>query len=232
MPCALYGKLPAKRDFIALNTPREFLECWEPWMHGAITASRLSLGEAWLPAYLGAPLWRFSLGADICGVPVTGVFMASVDGVGRHFPMTIAYCAEKADRFGSLYTDQASQWYDVLEDFLLSALEPGLVYDEFLEALELLPAPEREPAGESDPHITTAWKSRIRRLAPEDRFEAAFDEIDDERRRLTVLGRSSWWTIGGESHEAFAISADGLPDPDLMSLMLTGHLPPDKETLR
>jgi len=30
MPCGLYGKLPAKRDFIALSVPGAFLRVFEP----------------------------------------------------------------------------------------------------------------------------------------------------------------------------------------------------------
>lgn len=32
MSAGLFGKLPAKRDFIAANAPRRFLEVWEPWI--------------------------------------------------------------------------------------------------------------------------------------------------------------------------------------------------------
>ena len=45
MQCSLYGKVPAKRDFIAIGAPREFLDAWEPWLQGAISASRTTLGE-------------------------------------------------------------------------------------------------------------------------------------------------------------------------------------------
>ena len=40
-------KAAAKRDFIAVGAPRAFLDVWEPWMQGGISASRHSLGEAW-----------------------------------------------------------------------------------------------------------------------------------------------------------------------------------------
>ena len=43
MRCGLFGKLGAKRDFIALATPRSFLEAWEPWVQSC------DLGEP-LPA--------------------------------------------------------------------------------------------------------------------------------------------------------------------------------------
>ena len=52
MPCGLYGKLPVKRDFVAVNTPRDFLLLWEEWLQGGVSASKISLGHDWLRAYL------------------------------------------------------------------------------------------------------------------------------------------------------------------------------------
>ena len=89
MRCGLYGKLPSKRDFIAIGTPRELLSVWEPWMQGGLSASRHSLGDHWKQAFLTAPIWRFWLGADLCGTTVLGAFMSSLDGVGRYFPLTL-----------------------------------------------------------------------------------------------------------------------------------------------
>src|SRR6266436_1707389 len=94
MQCSLYGKVPAKRDFIAIGAPREFLNAWEPWLQGAISASRTKLGDKWQSAFLTAPIWRFWLGADICGRSVIGAFMSSLDGVGRYFPLTLFACAD------------------------------------------------------------------------------------------------------------------------------------------
>ena len=72
MRCGLFGKLGAKRDFIALATPRSFLEAWEPWVQSSLSASRHQLGDRWQQAFLTAPVWRFWLGAEICGTTVAG----------------------------------------------------------------------------------------------------------------------------------------------------------------
>ncbi len=99
MPCGLFGKLPAKRDFIALNAPSDFLAVYEKWLQGGLTASRLELGNRWQEAYLNAPIWRFWLGGAHGGQTVAGAFMPSVDGVGRYFPLTVfAAASPGADR--------------------------------------------------------------------------------------------------------------------------------------
>ncbi len=94
MRCGLFGKLSAKRDFIALATPRSFLEVWEPWLQACLSASRHQLRDNWQQAFLTTPVWRFWLGAAICGTPVAGAIMPSLDGVGRYYPLTLHAMAD------------------------------------------------------------------------------------------------------------------------------------------
>src|SRR5215211_2120462 len=126
MSCGLYGKLPAKRDFVAVSAPRGFLGVFEPWLQGGLSASRLDLGEAWQRVFLRAPIWRFWLGADVCsGMSVAGAFMPSVDGVGRYFPLTVFAIREHPDAILHPELDPQEHWFGELEEFLLSALETG-----------------------------------------------------------------------------------------------------------
>src|ERR1700722_12378723 len=89
MSAGLFGKLPAKRDFIGMNASRRFLEAWEPWLQASVAMSKQVLGDAWVETYNRAPIWRYWLGADFCGEAMIGAFMPSVDGVGRSFPLAI-----------------------------------------------------------------------------------------------------------------------------------------------
>src|ERR1700683_665896 len=111
MRCGLFGKLSSKRDFIALSVPRDFLNAWEPWMQSCVSASRANLGEAWLQSYLTAPIWRFWLGADICGATVVGALMASLDGVGRYYPLTLLTQAPEAHFIPPPDIDAHDQWF-------------------------------------------------------------------------------------------------------------------------
>ena len=47
MSAGLFGKLPAKRDFVAVNAPRRFLETWEPWLQSGVATSKQTSGTAW-----------------------------------------------------------------------------------------------------------------------------------------------------------------------------------------
>ncbi len=92
------GKLPARGDFVASGLPRSFVEAWHDWMQRVVAASRHRLGEDWVAAWLEAPIWRFALSPGICGPDaVLGLWLPSVDRVGRYFPLTFAAVASDAD---------------------------------------------------------------------------------------------------------------------------------------
>jgi type VI secretion system protein ImpM len=145
MPCGLYGKVPAKRDFIAIGAPREFLSAWEPWLQAGISASRNALAEQWQPAFLTAPIWRFWLGADICGRSVTGAFMSSLDGVGRYFPLTLFFCADDGATIPPPEYGAQDGWFDTVETFLMSTLDQGAQFETMTAQLAALPPPTQEP---------------------------------------------------------------------------------------
>src|SRR5204863_3049939 len=141
-PCGLYGKLPMKRDFISVAVPSAFLDLWEPWLQGGITASRLALGPQWQNIFLRAPIWRFWLGSRLCGLPAMGSVMPSVDAVGRFFPLTAFACGEAGSTFPLPERDRQEAWFSGIEALLLGALDEGSVYEDFLEALDKHPAPQ------------------------------------------------------------------------------------------
>ena len=87
----IYGKLPARGDFVCQRLPRAFTEPWDDWIAAALSASREALGAAWLPAWLEAPVWRFALAGGVCGSrEALGLMLPSVDRAGRYFPLAFA----------------------------------------------------------------------------------------------------------------------------------------------
>src|SRR5450759_3741976 len=147
MRCSLFGKLAAKRDFIALFAPRDFLNAWEPWMQGCVSASRESLDASWQQAYLTAPIWRFWLGADICGATVVGAFMSSLDGVGRYYPLTLFAYADPGSAIAPPDIDAHDKWLAAGEDLLLSTLDKDLSFDAITSSLDQLTAPAQLSTG-------------------------------------------------------------------------------------
>src|SRR5262245_12632235 len=123
MAFGLFGKLPQKRDFVAINVPRAVLEPFETWLQSAVAASRNELGDAWREHYLVAPIWRFWIGGGIFGVDCAGSLVPSVDKVGRFFPLTILYSAENGQGIVAPPFDSLDAWYSLIEERLLSCLQ-------------------------------------------------------------------------------------------------------------
>jgi type VI secretion system protein ImpM len=86
-----WGKLPARGDFVRAGLPASFVEPLDAWAQNMIVTTRLELGSAWVSAWLEAPTWRFALPPGACGPDAAlGVWIASADRVGRHFPLVLA----------------------------------------------------------------------------------------------------------------------------------------------
>lgn len=227
MTCGMFGKLPLKRDFVSVNTPREFLHIWETWLQGGISASRLKLGTGWQQVYLGAPIWRFWLGPDICGFPVVGSFMPSIDGVGRYFPLTAYFCGAPEEIIPAPPDDPQGVWYGQIEEFLLDALDAPSDYDGVLSALNALPNPALALAPEADPADIGIFGAHVRSAETIEQLPDTLVTLLAQRHQRIFSNASFWWTIGGEGFEPHAAMADGLPDPNIMSGMLTGRFEQD-----
>src|SRR5262249_40894777 len=195
MQCSLYGKVPAKRAFIAIGAPREFLKAWEPWLQGAISASRTTLGERWQGAFLTAPIWRFWLGADICGRSVIGALMSSLDGVGRYFSLTLFSCAGDNAAIPPPEFGSPGGWFDAGEAFLMSTLDHDANFEAITAELGALPPPFQElpkaPAqgvacGSNRPHALPAEGLS---------FSELFGSIRVRNYAKIYAGSTFWWTI-------------------------------------
>jgi type VI secretion system protein ImpM len=130
----LYGKLPARGDFVRIGLPGSFVAPWDAWLQDVVAGSRELLGADWLPAWLEAPVWRFALAGGLCGPdPVLGVLLPSVDRVGRYFPLTLAAFV------GAEGAGGPEAWLDAAESAGFAALEQDATQEQV--AAMLPPAP-------------------------------------------------------------------------------------------
>jgi type VI secretion system protein ImpM len=222
MRCGLFGKLPSKRDYVAVGAPRDFLETWEPWLQGGISASRHQLGGAWQDAFLQAPIWRFWLGADLCGTTVAGALMPSVDGVGRYFPLTVFAKADHDEAIPPPELVPNEAWFERAEDVLLSALAPDSSFEAIQEALAQLPGPGtrvQEPDAGMGllPDRTLVGSAEPQALPG---TLAAMRKVDHAR---VYAAMSVWWTVGGEGYAPLALLGRRMPSPYVFTGMLTGR---------
>lgn len=224
MRCGLFGKLPAKRDFISVAAPREFLTPWERWLQGGLSASRARLGADWQEAFLRAPIWRFWLGSDVCGASALGAFMPSVDEVGRYFPLTLVACSTDAAAIPPPELDPQEAWFAAAEGLLLQALDAP-PFESLVAALDGLAPPSCAP-GRAGGATRLAGGGVLVEAEPAALPErlGAVRRLDHER---AYAACSFWWTAGGEGFAPQAIAEQRLPDPYLFASMLTGRFERD-----
>ena len=132
-----YGKFPGLGDFLRLNLPADFITTWDGWLQAGMLEAQRYLGEDWDAAYLNAPIWRFTLPAGFAGAqPILGVLMASVDRVGRRYPLTLASPYRDADTVLTHFANVAL--FSHLEDIALAMLEDHATRDMLATELEPL----------------------------------------------------------------------------------------------
>ena len=222
MQCGLYGKLPTKRDFIAIQAPREFLAVWEPWMQGGLSASRHALGDSWQQTFLTAPIWRFWLGAELCGRTVLGAFMSSLDGVGRYFPLTLLAFPDEGAAIPPPEFDAQDGWFAVAEEFLLSTLEDTTTFEAVTAGLERLVNPSDDPlvARRND---MVEFKDGLIAQLHQRALSDVFASLRIADYANVYAAATFWWTIGGEGFQPLAMSSRRMPPPFQFTQMLTGR---------
>jgi type VI secretion system protein ImpM len=221
MAAGFFGKLPAKRDFVASGTSRAFLDAWEPWLQASLATSRQTLGEAWTSAYNRAPIWRFWLGAGFAGEAIVGALMASVDGVGRAFPLAIV-CGEGEGLLAPPEIEANEAWFEAAERALLGALAPQASFESFAQTVEALPAPVAQARLEALSGVEQVMEGVVLVRGLDAQPGLAFRAARRFDHRSAFAGQSFWWTVGGEGFEALALAAVGLPPPALFAALLTG----------
>lgn len=133
-----FGKMPEVGDFFRLNVASSFVRVWDNWLQQLIMEGQTFYGAGFDAHYMSAPLWRFTLAADLAGPSkIMGVLMPSVDRVGRRFPLTLVMPLESPGppaldhlREGSLF--------EALENIALSTLEDGMTKDRLEQDLQSL----------------------------------------------------------------------------------------------
>jgi type VI secretion system protein ImpM len=223
MPCSLYGKLPSKRDFVVIGATRDFLNAWEPWLQASISSSRNQLDHSWQSAFLTAPIWRFWLGADVCGRSTLGAFMSSLDGVGRYFPLTLFASADDGASIPPPELDDQEQWFDAAETVLMSALDQDNDFETFSGRVAALPQPQQRRRDPDDPDRVPGIDLGIARQSGAEPLAALFSSLRMREHDKIYAAASFWWTIGGENFPPIALCGHGLPDPLAFSAMLTGE---------
>lgn len=198
MPAAgAYGKVPASGDFVRIRLSRSFVAAWDAWLQSWFGAAKAESGAAWPETYLTAPIWRFTLAPGIVGeAPWLGVMAASVDRVGREFPLTLARALPAgadaaAGHFGN------DSLFEALERCILAVVQQDVGPERLEAMLDDLPGPSTGRGRDTGPK---AWCATDRAAL---RAHLAAGNVAAGRRS------SLWSSDDGETVRLFA--AEGLP---------------------
>ena len=226
----LYGKLPARGDFLSRRLDADFIAGWDEWLQRAIRESREALGEGWLECFLSAPVWRFALPAGMYSKPGwVGLMVASVDRVGRYFPLTLAAPLhhETIDLAATLAS--ALGWLDALEALALEALAPELDFDAFDQRLAALALPAGVPvaAAPSDDTVPLGAAEptfQVWEFAPEGADQGLAQMLAAPPRELRAAS-AIWLSRGGETLRPSLAACAGPISGDRFCALLDGRWP-------
>lgn len=200
MALGVYGKHPAKGDFLAHGLPPAVQAKLEVWLDAALAEAREALGAEWQTVWPTAPHLHFWLGEGIWGEPVAGLMAPAQDRVGRRFPLV--YLATGTDAPPPPVADAGQDWHRALSAHAAAMLLRGDL-DQPADLLSGAPHPA-EAEGVAAVGPTEFWAAR-----PGPEVEALWQDVALADHRRAAATRSYWWTEG-----ALAAPADPLPQPE------------------
>ena len=228
-----YGKLPCRGDFLQRRAPQDFVDAWDAWLQEGLHESRQRLQEAWLESYLTGPVWRFVLGAGVCGSGAyAGVLVPSVDRVGRYFPLTVIAQLTAKESPLSVACGM-SAWFQSAETLAIEAvLAEALDFDTFDEQVALLREQLDGDAAMESSYLTqlfgdarfpvggNRWQVPLRAV---DSLQGAINVYAWREMNRTLRPLALWWTQGSGAVTPSWLATRGLPDARASVAMLTGE---------
>ena len=208
-----FGKIPSHGDFVQRSLPPAFVKPWDDWLQAGLASSKDALGADWLDIYLTSPVWRFALASGLAGnVGAAGLFIPSVDRVGRYFPFTLATLAGDASPL-ELRTS-AGDWFASAEALALGVLEEGFSFDDLMEELENLTLPPLHAAEAATPG---PW-----RFGGENGGEDGGAALQEHLAAKLASGYGLFWTSGSAVVAPSTLMIRQMPSPRQFTALLDG----------
>ncbi len=189
MALSVYGKHPAKGDFLDHGVPAALRGALEGWLDAVLAEAQSGLGADWAQVWRDAPMLRFWIGEAVWGMPLAGVMAASQDRVGRRFPLVIFCTGPEAAMLPAPTIGDDAGWYDAMAAHLAAKLGQS----ELASPADLLTGalPPAVVDGQPEPGPAAFWAVR-----PGAALDALFADIALTDHRRAAAGRSYWWVAG------------------------------------
>ena len=205
-----FGKMPSLGDFFRLDVAGGFVEPWDRWLQHSIIAMRSQLAERWDACFNSAPLWRFTVAPGLAGPQaMQGVLMASVDRVGRQYPLTLV-TALRGNPPVAMAHFAAAATFRCLEDLALECLDDAMTRDRLAEGLRSL-APPQSPVPARMVH-QPGLVALASGVAPDSAGHLAAEFVGQR------LRAPSLWTAELDDGARF-LACEGLPPPEQVTAL-------------
>lgn len=198
MALAVYGKHPAKGDFLEYGVPEALKPALEAWLDAVLAEARAVLAAEWDRVWPNAPMLRFWIGDGIWGAPVAGVLAASQDRVGRRFPLVLLALGGVPPPV----TDPDQGWYDAASLHLATQLALA----DLAGPADLLAGAPVPAGGDAAPGPRDFWA-----VTPGPLVAGLLSDIILTDHRRASETRSYWWVAGAPDTEAQPVHAVDLP---------------------
>jgi len=211
-----HGKIPTQGDFIQRGLPLAFTRAWDRWLMEGIAALKARRGDGWLDGYRSAPLWRFAAPGGAFGeAAMVGVLIASLDRVGRTFPLTIASEAPQGlSPFAALLAEAAM--LDRMAETALNAVAGGVKKDALDAAVDAIRSEAAEPPQVEE----TAEALTVKGVNPEGAIAARWLERRYGADAALFISDAAAHGMMGEPRQL--IAARGAPRPALVAQLFAG----------
>lgn len=187
MALAVYGKHPAKGDFLEYGLPSALKPALEAWLDTVLAEAKASLAADWQTVWPTAPTLRFWLGEGIWGAPVAGVMASSQDRVGRRFPLVLLALAEDGLSLPPPVIDPDQAWYDAA----CAHLGAQLLRQDLSGPADLINDAQLPLATDALPGPSDFWAVR-----PGADVTGLLADIALTDHRRANARRSYWWVAG------------------------------------
>lgn len=212
MALAVYGKHPAKGDFLEHGLPAALKPLLEGWLDTTLAQARASLAADWQSVWPAAPMLRFWLGEGIWGAPMAGVMAAAQDRVGRRFPLVLLALGDAGSALPPPVIDADQSWYDAA----CAHLTAVLARDDLGQPAELLDGAPQVAQTDPMPGPSEFWAVRPGR----DVSDLLADIALTDHRRASE-GRSYWWVAGSPDPMEAEAEAEAEPSESIAAIIET-----------
>ena len=187
MALAVYGKHPAKGDFLEHGIPAALKPALERWLDTVLAEAKSALGSDWQAVWPAAPMLRFWVGEGIWGSALAGVMAPAQDRVGRRFPLVLLALGDAGVTLPPPMIDSDQSWYDAT----CVHLGTQLLRNDLLGPAALIEDAPLPAITDALPGPRDFWATR----PGADVAELLADIALTDHRRASEA-RSYWWVAG------------------------------------